>query len=74
MEKVLARGGSVLHQVKTEKFGQTKVAHHVISDINQLPSAAELAKGDPVKEADVYADIQRRQELLDKELALLAGK
>lgn len=48
MERVIQEGGSVLHN------GQ------VIAQIDHLPSAAELAQGDPVAEARTASELDEQ--------------
>lgn len=62
MEKVIRSGGSVLYQGS------------IISRIEALPSAAELAKGDPDKEAQAANDLQVQINQLQTQLAQLQGE
>jgi hypothetical protein len=59
MEAVIRSGGSVLHQGR------------IISRIEALPSAAELAKGDPDKEAQAAQSLQQQIDQLQAQLAEL---
>lgn len=60
MEAVIKGGGSVLWQ------------GHTLSRIQDLPSAADLAAGDPAKEAQATADLQAQITALQAQLAQLA--
>jgi hypothetical protein len=53
MEAVVKSGGSVLHK------GQ------VLTRLEHLPSAADLAEGDAEQSKAVLADIERQQKALD---------
>lgn len=59
MEAVVKSGGSVLYGGKT------------LSRVEHLPSAAELAQGDPAKEAAATADLQAQIAELQAQLAQL---
>jgi len=59
MEAVIKGGGSVLYQGRT------------LSSVAQLPSVAELAQGDPDKEAAATADLQAQIAQLQQQLATL---
>lgn len=59
MEAVIASGGSVLYD------------GHILTRIEQLPSAAALAAGDPAKEAEATADLQAQITELQAQLAQL---
>ena len=59
MEAVIKSGGSVLYQGRT------------LSTLAHLPSAAELAQGDPAKEAEASADLQAQIADLQAQLAQL---
>ena len=59
MEAVIKSGGSVLYQGRT------------LSRPEHLPSAAELAQGDPAKEAEASADLQAQIADLQAQLAQL---
>lgn len=62
MESVLQRGGSVLFNSRT------------ISRLDQLPSEAEVAKGDADQERAARSRLKERQRALDEEMAILNGK
>lgn len=59
MEAVIASGGSVLYD------------GHILTRMEQLPSAAALAAGDPAKEAAATADLQAQIAELQAQLAQL---
>lgn len=59
MIAVIQGGGSVLYQGRT------------ISSLAHLPSAAELAQGDPAKEAEATAELQAQIAQLQQQLATL---
>lgn len=59
MEAVIRKGQSVLYQGR------------IISRTQDLPSAAELAAGDPEAEAAVAADVQAQIDALSEQLAKL---
>lgn len=59
MEQVIAAGGSVYHKGA------------IISNKDQLPSQAELAKGDKAAEATARAALQRHRDAIDAEIAQL---
>lgn len=59
MESVIAGGGSVLYD------------GHTLTRVEQLPSAAQLAAGDPAKEAEATADLQAQIAELQAQLATL---
>jgi hypothetical protein len=61
-EKIINGGGSVMIN------GQT------IANVDELPSAAEFAKGDEAQEKAVLESLDRQQERLDRERAALRGK
>lgn len=59
MEQAIARGGSVLHQGR------------IISRVQDLPSAAELAEGDPERESATANSLQQQIADLQAQLAKL---
>jgi hypothetical protein len=61
-EKIINGGGSVMINGET------------IANVDELPSAAEFAKGDEAQEKAVLESLDRQQERLDRERAALRGK
>jgi len=61
MEQVIANGGSVLHQGT------------LISSVDRLPSAADLAKGDPEAETAAANAMQQQIDALQEQIAKLSG-
>jgi DNA uptake protein ComE-like DNA-binding protein len=61
MEKAIAEGGSVL------------VKGAIIARVEDLPTAAEIAQGDPAKEAAARQDLEAKVADLQSQLALLQG-
>ena len=59
MEAVIKQGGSVLHKGRT------------ISRVQDLPSLADLAQGDPVAEVQVLATLQQQMADLQAQIATL---
>lgn len=59
METVIRGGGSVSHNGR------------IITRVEDLPSAASLAVGDPIAEATAREDLQRQIEALSAQLAQL---
>lgn len=59
MEKIIADGGSVLYNGS------------IINQAGQLPSKAELAKGDPAQESAVQSELQAKMADLQAQLDLL---
>lgn len=57
MEQVIREGGSVKH------------GGRIISRLEHLPSDADLAKGDPAKEAKAAGDLQAQIDQLQQQLA-----
>jgi hypothetical protein len=62
METVIRRGGSVLHN------GQT------ITRVQDLPSLAELAQGDPAAEAEALKALQQQMAEVQSQIAKLQPK
>lgn len=60
MEQVIMAGGSVLLP-----------DGRLITNVSNLPSAAELAKGDPAREAAAAVDLQTQINELQRQLAAL---
>jgi|ERR1043165_4290346 large subunit ribosomal protein L21 len=61
MAQVLSEGGGVYHKGR------------ILTSQHELPSEAELAKGDPVREARAKESIAARRAALDAEEAKLGG-
>ena len=59
MQEILEAGGSVLH------------GRQIITDPAHLPSAADLAKGDPAAEATATADLKAQLAEVQRQLAEL---
>ena len=61
MQDVIENGGSVLH------------GRHLILQSDQVPSAAELAKGDPTAEAAAGADLKAQIADLQRQMRELSA-
>ena len=64
MEHVIRNGGSVFVDGRTDP----------VTDVTQLPTAAQLAKGDPVAEKAAAADLQRQMAELQRQMGDLSGQ
>lgn len=64
MERTIREGGSVLYRAPNGE-------RRLIMTVDQIPSAAELAKGDPGKEAAARDDLARQIANLQAQVASL---
>jgi hypothetical protein len=62
MEQAIRSGGSVMYQGR------------LITAVEQLPSAAELAAGDPAAEAEAQASLQTQIAELQRQMAQLEAR
>lgn len=62
MENIIRGGGSVMFE------------GNIITDVKQLPTEAELAKGDESREQAAIAQLQAQKRELERQLSLLQNK
>jgi hypothetical protein len=70
MANVIRAGGSVLHHDRDDQ-GRPTGDSRLISKVEHLPGAAQLAKGDPEAEKRARADLEAQRAQIDAQLAKL---